>query len=109
MQNLNFTDLNNDTLEGALKAHIVPGVYYTTNLTSEPTTVESVGGTNITLTNSDPSNNSSVTGKHECHGKIFVDFNIFFFYYYYLVNDAHVVQGNILLNNGVMHLIDSSK
>lgn len=26
-----------------------------------------------------------------------------------IVNDAHVVQGNILLNNGVMHLIDSSK
>ncbi|KAL9549926.1 hypothetical protein MBANPS3_004984 [Mucor bainieri] len=78
LQNLNFTDLNNETLDGALKAHIVPGVYYTTNLTNEPTTVESVGGTNITLTNSDPTNNSSVT-----------------------------VQGNILLNNGVMHLIDS--
>ncbi|GAN08459.1 conserved hypothetical protein [Mucor ambiguus] len=84
LQNLNFTELNNDTLEGALKAHIVSGVYYTTNLTSEPTTVESVGGTNITLTNSDPTNNNSVT-----------------------VNDAHIVQGNILLNNGVMHLIDS--
>ncbi|CEP13126.1 hypothetical protein [Parasitella parasitica] len=84
LQNLNFTDLNNETLQGALKAHIVPGVYYTTNLTSESTTVESVGGTNITLTNSDPTSNSSVT-----------------------VNNAHVVQGNILLNNGVMHLIDS--
>lgn len=84
LQNLDFTDLSNDTLEGALKAHIVPGVYYTSNLTNEPTTVESVGGTNITLANSDPTNNSSVT-----------------------VNDAHVVQGNILLNNGVMHLIDS--
>lgn len=78
MQNLNFTDLNNDTLEGALKAHIVPGVYYTTNLTSEPTTVESVGGTNITLTNSDPSNNSSVTGKYGGLGKVFVDFNVVF-------------------------------
>jgi hypothetical protein len=59
---LNFTELNNETLQSAIKAHIVPGVYYTTNLTSDPTTVESVGGTNISLTNSDPTNNSSVTG-----------------------------------------------
>lgn len=62
MENLDFTELNNETLQGAIKAHIVPGVYYTTNLTSDPTTVESVGGTNISLTNSDPTNNNSVTG-----------------------------------------------
>lgn len=104
---MNFTDLNDDSLEGALKAHIVPGVYYTTNLTNEPTTVESVGGTNITLTNSDPTNNSSVTGKPKCFINRVYSYSCLVLSF--LVNDAHVVQGNILLNNGVMHLIDSSK
>lgn len=103
---MNFTDLNDDSLKGALKAHIVPGVYYTTNLTNEPTTVESVGGTNITLTNSDPTNNNSVTGKHNSHQLCLATASHVLSC---VVNDAHVVQGNILLNNGVMHLIDSSR
>ncbi|RCH95415.1 hypothetical protein CU098_007729 [Rhizopus stolonifer] len=83
LQNLNATGLDAQTLDTIVQAHIVPGVYYTTNLTLQPTTVSTIAGTNITLTNADPSNNISVQ-----------------------VNGTNVVHANILLNNGVMHLID---
>ncbi|KAI9483855.1 MAG: hypothetical protein EXX96DRAFT_477218 [Benjaminiella poitrasii] len=65
--NIDFTVLNNETIDNFVKSHIVPGVYYTTNLTDQPVTVNSLAGTNFTLTNPDPSNNQTATGNtHLC-------------------------------------------
>jgi hypothetical protein len=62
LRNINFTDLNNRHIDSAIQAHVIPGVYYSTNLTAEPTHVTSVAGTDIVLANSDPMSNNSVTG-----------------------------------------------
>ncbi|KAI7904250.1 uncharacterized protein BX663DRAFT_559957 [Cokeromyces recurvatus] len=83
LQNLNFTILTNETIDNFIKAHIISGVYYTTNMTAQPITVSSLAGTNLTLSNSDVSSNQSAT-----------------------VNEMHIIHSNILLNNGVMQLID---
>jgi hypothetical protein len=68
---LNLATLNNDTIESLIQAHIYPGVYYSTNITSDDgnnITATSVSGTNITLQASSPNNetdgsSSGFTGK----------------------------------------------
>lgn len=83
LQNLSTSTLDNQTLMNIFQAHVFPGVYYSTNLTTDQNvTIESTAGTNVTL-QKDP-NTGAVT-----------------------VNGTNVVQANILTNNGVIHLIDS--
>ncbi|KAI9359778.1 hypothetical protein BD770DRAFT_409482 [Pilaira anomala] len=80
-QNVDVSTLDEQTISDLIQAHTFKGVYYTTNVTYDtPVTAESESGANVTLENS-PDNG-------------------------FTVNGTTVVQPNILLNNGVMHLID---
>ncbi|KAI8331267.1 FAS1 domain-containing protein, partial [Choanephora cucurbitarum] len=83
LQNINNTSLDSQTSSQIVLAHVVPGIYYSTNLTSQPTTVTSLAGTNISITNANDSSDNNMQ-----------------------VNGFNVVHPNVLLNNGVMHLID---
>ncbi|GAA5807853.1 hypothetical protein MFLAVUS_001232 [Mucor flavus] len=79
---VDVSSLDNQTINNMIQAHIFQGVYYSTNLTdNSPITAESeYGGSNVTLE------------ENADNG--------------FTVNGTNVVQPNILLNNGVMHLID---
>ncbi|CEG70152.1 hypothetical protein RMATCC62417_06099 [Rhizopus microsporus] len=76
------SQVDNQTLPNLLAAHIVQGVYYTTNITNatEDITAQSLAGQNITLSKNDTN---------------------------FFVNNATIVVPNILLDSGVVHLIDT--
>ncbi|ORE03682.1 FAS1 domain-containing protein [Rhizopus microsporus var. microsporus] len=76
------SQVDNQTLPNLLAAHIVQGVYYTTNITNatEDITAQSLAGQSITLSKNDTS---------------------------FFVNNATIVVPNILLDSGVVHLIDT--
>ncbi|GAA5799273.1 hypothetical protein HPULCUR_004683 [Helicostylum pulchrum] len=82
LENIDVSNLDNQTINNMIQAHIFQGVYYSTNLTdNSPITAESeYGGSNVTLEENTDNG--------------------------FTVNGTNVVQPNILLNNGVMHLID---
>ncbi|KAG1142383.1 hypothetical protein G6F37_007656 [Rhizopus arrhizus] len=74
----NLTQLNNQSIDDLLASHIVQGLYYTSNITNA-TVIQTLAGTNITFAKND-------TG--------------------FIVNNTNIVQPNILLDLGVLHLID---
>jgi uncharacterized surface protein with fasciclin (FAS1) repeats len=74
----NSTQLNNQSIDDLLASHIVQGLYYTSNITNA-TVIQTLAGTNITFAKND-------TG--------------------FIVNNTNIVQPNILLDLGVLHLID---
>ncbi|KAG1350929.1 hypothetical protein G6F62_003120 [Rhizopus arrhizus] len=70
-------EIDNQTIPYFLSAHVVQGIYYTSNITNT-TELQSLAGTNITLA-------TNGTG--------------------FSVNNASIIQPNILLDSGVLHLI----
>ncbi|CEI94792.1 hypothetical protein RMCBS344292_08997 [Rhizopus microsporus] len=82
LANMTNSQVDNQTLPNLLAAHIVQGVYYTTNITNatEDITAQSLAGQNITLSKNDTN---------------------------FFVNNATIVVPNILLDSGVVHLIDT--
>lgn len=81
--------MSNDTILSLIRNHLVPGVYYTPNITANALTNQ--GNTNFTTYGNVtiPAYFNTTSG------------NI-------TLNDTtHIVQPNIFFNNGVMHVIDS--
>lgn len=81
--------MNNDTIQALIMNHLVPGVYFTPNITANALTNQ--GNTNFTSF----SNVTFPAYFNSTSGNI-------------TLNDTtHIVQPNIFFNNGVMHVIDS--
>lgn len=94
------SQVDNQTLPNLLAAHIVQGVYYTTNITNatEDITAQSLAGQNITLSKNDTNFFGTYNYIHQ---------NILLIPAISLVNNATIVVPNILLDSGVVHLIDT--
>jgi uncharacterized surface protein with fasciclin (FAS1) repeats len=86
LRDIDFKNLSNDTIKAFLLDHIVPGVYYSTNITAETAASKN----NFTLT--------SISG---------ISLPVFVNGTRITLNDtAHVIDSNVFFNNGVMHVIN---
>ncbi|KAG2200092.1 hypothetical protein INT47_007737 [Mucor saturninus] len=82
LQNVDLSNFEDDVINNLISAHIFQGVIYSSNITNTTdVSAQSLAGTDVVLQRSGNSPNFTVSG-------------------------TNVVQPNILLNNGVMHLID---
>jgi len=84
--NFNASAYNNDTLTNILKYHFVNAVYYSTNITNlgGPVNVTAANGSNLTIQGSDSKLQVGNT-----------------------TTDAKVTTPDLLVNNGVIHIIDT--
>ncbi|KAI9483655.1 MAG: FAS1 domain-containing protein [Benjaminiella poitrasii] len=86
LEDFEFENMSNETIRSIVMAHIVPGVYYSTNLTEQA--AANNGNTNLTTMNNIELpvsvNGSKIT----------------------LNNTVEVEEANIFFNSGVMYVID---
>ncbi|KAG0170609.1 hypothetical protein DFQ28_002061 [Apophysomyces sp. BC1034] len=87
LSQINTNGMNNQTIENMVRTYFLEGVYYTTNFTEAAggngtTSVTTAAGSSLPIT---------VNGTH-------IKVN----------NTINVVQSNVLMDNGVMHIIDKA-
>lgn len=88
LRNVHFSGLSNDTIKNIILTHVVPGVYYSTNIS------QAAAANNGNVTVSAINNQSLPVFVNSTDGSI-------------TLNDTiRVIQANVLFNSGVMHVID---
>ncbi|KAG2172725.1 hypothetical protein INT43_000072 [Umbelopsis isabellina] len=107
-ENANITQYSNDTIAKILRNHVVDGVYFTSNITNSSTLTTFDKG-ELTFTNVSGtvnSNESTTTTAAQRPNKLtnhMFDENT---NYHYMIDNASIVDANLLTDNGVIHAID---
>lgn len=98
-----------EQIEQTVKAHIVQGVYYADNLTELASSNGSLPTMNGTQLSFSQVNATTVKGKRRIHC-LYEPEPISNVYRLFVVNnEATVVKPNVLLDNGVLHIINRGK
>ncbi|KAJ2957107.1 hypothetical protein NQZ79_g7120 [Umbelopsis isabellina] len=105
LENANITQYSNTTIAQILRNHVVDGVYFTSNITNSSTLTTFDKG-ELTFTNASGTVNTNETvtmhSRKEILNHMFDENRS----YHYMIDNASIIDADLLTNNGVIHVID---